>query len=224
MPSRTPADSNNLIPKLYTYFLSTCAFRMRIILNLKHIPYRKKFVDLANQEQKNSHMFPFRLIPALKIDGQVFNETMAIAQYLEDTRPDPSLLPKNPIDKARVLQICEQVNANIQPLQNLRVKNRLKEHDRLFNTNEWSKYWNEEGFRGLELVLDDYAGDYCFGDSITLADAWVFAQAYNATTRFKVDLKQFPKISEIHDKLLLNEDFVDALPINQEDYVDLTKN
>jgi maleylacetoacetate isomerase len=113
---------------------------------------------------------------------------MAIAQYLEDTRPDPPLLPQDPLAKCKVLQICHQVNANIQPLQNLRVKKKLLEiSDGKIDVNEWSKHWNEIGFEGLETILRETSGKFCYGDTVTMADAWVFAQAYNARTRFGVD-------------------------------------
>ena len=122
----TNSSKNPLVPKLFGYWISTCSFRIRIILNLKQISYELETVNLIESEHLSSKFsFPVKLIPTLSIDGHLFSESMSIALYLEDTRPDPILLPKNSVDKAHVLQICEHFNANIQPLQNLRVRKYL---------------------------------------------------------------------------------------------------
>ncbi|RKP08106.1 glutathione S-transferase [Thamnocephalis sphaerospora] len=139
---------------------------------------------------------PNQLMPTLIIDGHTLTQSSAILEYLEEARPQTPLLPKNPADRAKVRAICAIIGCDIQPVQNLRVLNRVGEEGK----NEWGHHWVTIGFTALEKELTKTAGKYCFGDQITMADIYLAPQVYNAT-RFGVDVSKFPTIARIDSNL-----------------------
>ncbi|GAB1601205.1 maleylacetoacetate isomerase-like [Argonauta hians] len=201
---------------LYSYWRSSCSWRVRIALALKKIPYEYKAVHLVKDGGKQhsdeyKKMNPMEQVPSLVIDGITLTQSMAIMEYLNDTRPEPPLLPKCPAKKAMVREICECIVSGIQPLQNLSVLQKVGD-----TKMEWGHYWIERNFHALETLLKQSAGKYCVGDDITMADLCLVPQVYNSE-RFKVDLGPFPNINRINKALLELEIFQISHPSNQVD-------
>jgi maleylacetoacetate isomerase len=206
---------------LFSYFRSTCSWRVRTILNLKQIPYQIVPVNLLKGEQRDpeyTKLNPNGAVPTLFVDGKFLGESMAIAEFLEERFKDAplKLLPDDLFLRAKVRQICETVNAGLQPLQNLKVLLHVEGHlhgDKI----EWAKKWNEEGLRTLDNILKESAGKHAVGDSITLADIFVFPQFTNAVNRFGIKPEDFPHVARVAEAVKENEAFVRALPQNQPD-------
>lgn len=202
---------------LYSYWRSSCSWRVRIALALKKIDYEYKAVHLvknggeqylSSYKEKN----PMAQVPTLEIDGIILTQSMAILEYLNDTRPEPPILPKCPLKKAIVREICECIVSGIQPLQNLAVLQKVGE-----NKIEWGHYWIEKNFHALELMLSRSSGKYCVGNDVTMADMCLVPQVYNAVERFKVDLVPFPNIRRINENLSTVEAFKVSHPCIQPD-------
>lgn len=145
-----------------------------------------KYVDLidlakpATSDNNNNYQLnPMKYIPALLIDGHTLIESMAIMQYIEETRTQPPLLPQDSLERAKVRAICEIIVSGIQPLQNIGVLNHmgsyLGEKEK-----QWSKFWINKGLAAIEKLLAESAGEYCVGDEITLADCCLVPQVFNA--------------------------------------------
>lgn len=203
-------------PLLYSFWRSSCSYRVRIALSLKGIEYDVKSINLLKREGEKSDfrkINPTGYIPTLKIDDHTLFESMAILHYLEETRPDPPLLPSNPDKRAKVRAICEIINAGIQPLQNIGVVNNFVQEKQ----EEWAQKWINRGFESLETILQDTAGKYTFGDHITMADCFLVPQVYNAR-RFQVDLCPYPHILEIDRTLGSHPAFRAAHPSTQPEH------
>ncbi|XP_053234531.1 maleylacetoacetate isomerase isoform X2 [Podarcis raffonei] len=203
-------------PVLYTYFRSSCTWRVRIALALKGIAYDSAPVNLVKDGgQQLTPEFqavnPMQQVPALKIDGITLSQSVAIIEYLEETRPKPSLLPQDPKKRAQVRMISEHIASGIQPLQNLTVLEQFGEKKQ-----EWAKNCISRGFKALEQILRETAGRYCVGDEVTMADLCLVPQVFNAG-RFKVDLTPFPTINRINKALLELEAFQTSHPSRQPD-------
>jgi len=194
-------------PRLHNFWRSGASWRVRIALHWKKIDYEYIAVNLTKGEQKEEKYAsknPSMLVPALEIDGHTLTESIAIIEYLDETRPDHPLLPKNPYERAKVRQISETIASGIQPLQNLKVLNYIGEKKM-----EWAKHWVTSGFESLEKILHETSGKYCFGDSITMADCCLVPQVYSAN-RFGVDMSKFPIIARVHKELTLVPEFISA--------------
>jgi maleylacetoacetate isomerase len=160
-------------------------------LNFKQIPHVIKPVDLkglAVPGETNQHAYqanPMRYLPALKIDGHTLIESMAIMEYLEETRPEYPLLPQDPYKRAKVREICEVIISGIQPLQNIGVLNHMGD---FMGSKEkaWSQHWINRGFKALEKLLSSSSGMYCIGDEVTIADCCLVPQVYNARRYFQI--------------------------------------
>lgn len=205
--------------KLYTYFRSSAAYRVRIALNLKNLSHEMVPVNLLKSEQSAEQYLgknPQGLLPALETEQGVLSQSMAILEWLEEQYTDVNLLPGNAWEKAQIRNFCYAIACDIHPIDNLRVlkylANNLSATDEQKNT--WYKHWVVEGFLKLEQLLDD--GQFCFGNTPTLADACLVPQVFNAL-RFKVDMSQFPKISKIYEHCNTLKAFTDAAPENQID-------
>lgn len=209
--------------KLYGYWRSSAAYRVRIALNHKNIPFEHHSVHLVKKEQHSiayQQVNPNRLVPTL-VDGDFrLNQSLAILDYLESLYPEPALLPKDAKDRADVLALATDIACDIHPLNNLRVLQYLSEDLSVTDQqkSDWYAHWIAEGFAGFEAKLQKTAGKYCFGDTVTWADACLVPQVYNAR-RFKVDLEPFPAIRRVDDACNQLAAFIDALPENQEDAV-----
>jgi len=203
---------------LYSYWRSSSAWRVRNVLSIKGIKYEYKAVNLLEGNQKKDEYAknnPMKHVPTLIVDGQSIGESVAIMEYLEETNPNPPLLPKDPIQRAKTRQIVEVIVGDIQPLQNLRTMQKVSSYvpaEKVDETkSQWANYWITFGFEGIEKILSQTAGKYCVGDSITLADCVLVPQVYNAH-RYKVDMAKFPIISRINSDLLQLESFKAAIP------------
>jgi maleylacetoacetate isomerase len=211
--------------KLYDYFRSSAAYRVRIALNLKGIePDERTFVHLRMGNQRAQDYLalnPQGLVPALAIDdGRVLTQSLAIVEYLDEIRPQPPLLPSEPAARARVRAIALQIACDIHPLNNLRVLNYLigtmgvtKEQK-----DGWYKYWIDVGFEALERTLsrDPATGRYCHGDQPTLADVCLVPQIANAR-RFAIDMSPYPTLTRIESACNALQPFAAAAPARQPD-------
>uniref|UniRef100_A0A8I3W832 maleylacetoacetate isomerase n=1 Tax=Callithrix jacchus TaxID=9483 RepID=A0A8I3W832_CALJA len=177
-------------PVLYSYFRSSCSWRVRIALALKGIDFE---------------MVPVNLIK----DG---GQQLAIIEYLEETRPTPRLLPQDPKKRASVRMISDLIASGIQPLQNLSILKKVGEETKL----TWAQNAITSGFNALEQILQSTAGKYCVGDEVTMADLCLVPQVANAE-RFKVDFTPYPTISCINKRLLALEAFQLSHPCRQPD-------
>lgn len=182
---------------------------------MKGIEYEYKAVHLVKGEQLADDykaMNPQALIPTLLIDGQKLTQSLSIIEYLEETRPNPSLLPKDPFKRSQARTLALIIGADIQPVQNLRVLKVVGDERKM----EWGKNVIQSGFEALEKALQASAGKYCVGDSVTLPDLFLVPQVYNAN-RFKVDMSRFPTISRINEELSKLDSFIKSHPSNQPD-------
>lgn len=211
--------------ELYTYFRSSAAYRVRIALNLKGLKADYHYVHLVKdggQQHKPEYLAlnPQGLVPALVDHGQVLTQSLAIIEYLEETHPQPSLLPKDPLGRARVRALAQVVACDIHPLNNSRLLKYLERELHADETarNTWYRYWVVEGFTALEKLLagNSRTGKFCHGDQPTLADICLVPQVFNAK-RFEIDLAPFPTIRRIHDHCLMLKAFTDATPEKQAD-------
>ncbi|XP_062901834.1 maleylacetoacetate isomerase isoform X1 [Mobula hypostoma] len=204
-------------PVLYSYFRSSCSWRVRIALAFKGIAYEQVAVNLVKdggQQYADSFkkLNPMKQVPALSIDGIVLSQSMAIIHYLEETRPNPRLLPADPKKRAQVRMISDLITSGIQPLQNLGVLQRVGEEKKL----DWARHFIINGLQALECLLQQVSGRYCVGDEVTMADLCLVPQVYNAV-RYKVDMAPFPTISKINKSLLELEPFKVSHPSCQPD-------
>jgi maleylpyruvate isomerase len=209
--------------RLYTYFRSSAAFRTRIALNLKGIETEYSFVRLLEDEQhaqSYSRLNPQELIPTLVHDGCSIGQSLAIIEYLDEIKPEPPFLPKEPLARARIRQIAYAIACDIHPLNNLRVLNDLRTS---FGCGEdavaaWQRHWITLGFDALEALLStsDETGRFCHGDTPTLADICLVPQMANAR-RIKMDPAAWPTLHRIEQTALALPAFEKALPQNQPD-------
>lgn len=212
---------------LHSYWRSSAAYRVRIALNLKGMAWQHRGVSLiADGGQHNTKQFaalnPQKLLPVLEIDGLTLTQSLAIIDYLEETRPEPALLPEDPVARARVRSLAQAIACDIHPVNNLRVLNYLSERIAIKPEikSEWYRHWISEGFRAIETILtrDGESGTFCHGKRAGLADICLIPQVYNAQ-RFEVDLAVFPTIQRIYETCLSESAFAQAAPENQPDAV-----
>ena len=211
--------------KLYNYFRSSASFRVRIALALKGLDYEYASVHLVKGggEQFAAEfraMNPAALVPVLDDDGIVVTQSLAIIEYLDETRPQPPLLPSDAAGRARVRAIALAIACEIHPLNNLRVLGYLSKtlsvSDEQRNT--WYRHWVETGLATVEAVLagDAHTGLCCHGDTPTLADICLVPQIFNAQ-RFKARLDHVPTVMRIHEHCLTLPAFAKAVPALQPD-------
>jgi maleylacetoacetate isomerase len=211
--------------KLYTYFRSSAAFRTRIALNIKGIAYESASIEMrapasAHRAPEFLAINPQGLVPALEHDGATIAQSLAIIEYLNETHPDPPLLPASPVDRAHVRALALAVACDMHPLNNLRVLNYLRAPLALNEdtVNAWYHHWIGAGFTGLEENARRTTGDghHMFGTTVTLADIFIVPQMYNAR-RFKCDLEPYPTLRRICTHLESLPAFAKAAPEMQPD-------
>jgi maleylacetoacetate isomerase len=212
--------------KLYSYFRSSASYRVRIALNLKGLPVDLIPVHLVKGggEQFSAEyrkLNPDALVPSLQLsDGDVLTQSLAIIEYLEEVYPLPALLPPDPKDRAWVRSIGLSIACDIHPIDNLRVLRYLQnemgvsEEDK----NRWYRHWVEQGLASVERVLaqDARVGQFCFGDTPSLADCILVPQVANGQ-RMQCDLSSMPTILRINEACLKLPAFVNASPAHQPD-------
>jgi maleylacetoacetate isomerase len=211
--------------KLYTYFRSSAAYRVRIAVNLKEVPCEFVSVDIragTNEHRRPEFLSinPQGLVPALATDEGTVGQSLAIVEYLDEVYPNPPLLPRSPVERARVRAMALAVSCDMHPLNNLRVLSYLRsplEHDEA-TVNAWYRHWIAAGFNGLEQEARRATGDgrHMFGSSVTLADVYIVPQMYNAR-RFKCDLEPYPTLRGICTHLETLPAFAKAAPEAQPD-------
>ncbi|MDT3687269.1 MAG: maleylacetoacetate isomerase [Pseudorhodoplanes sp.] len=207
--------------KLYTYFRSSAAYRVRIALNLKDITYEGVSVHLTKdggQHKKPDYrtINPQMRVPALELSsGEKLIQSLAIIEYLDEVFPDPALLPRDAIERAHVRAVAQIIACDIHPLNNLVSLQYLRKlgHDDA-TVNEWYASWILSGFEAIERLLKP--GPYAFGSHVTLADICLVPQVFNAR-RFKVPLDRFPKILAVDAACAKLPAFDKARPENQFD-------
>lgn len=212
--------------KLYSYFRSSASYRVRIALNVKNLPYEYVPVHLVRDggEQLKPAYRQINqdgIVPTLIDDEEhVIQQSLAIIEYLEETHPEPPLLPKHPADRAHVRSLALQVACEIHAVDNLRVLKYLKQ---TVGTDDaakdaWYRHWIESGFETLErrLASDARTGKLCYGDTPTVADLCLIPQVFNAN-RFNIDTARYPTIQRINDYATTLDAFAKAAPGVQPD-------
>ncbi len=208
--------------KLYSYFRSSAAYRARIALNLKRLSYDTVPVHLVkdgghNRRPEFRAINPQMRVPALVAPGgEILIQSLAIIEYLDETHPEPPLLPKEPIARAKVRGLAQLIACDVHPLNNSGTLRYLK--DRMGQeqsaVDAWYHHWVREGFAAIEALIEP--GPYACGKGVTLADICLVPQVYNAR-RLKVPLEQFPKIVSVEAACLALPAFDRARPENQPD-------
>jgi maleylacetoacetate isomerase len=209
--------------KLYGYFRSSAAFRVRIALNLKKLDYEDAFIHLRRGDQANPEFLgvnPQGLVPALEVDGQMLTQSLPIIEYLDETHPEPPLLPRDAAGRARVRALAAIVACDIHPLNNLRVLRYLHRplgHDQSA-VEIWYNHWIDSGFRALERLLAGDSGTlaFCHGGQPGLADIALVPQVVNAE-RYRLDLAPYPTIARIFETCMKLDAFAAAHPEQQPD-------
>jgi maleylpyruvate isomerase len=210
---------------LYSYFRSSAAFRVRIALNLKGVAPDYRFVHLLKDGGRQhgadyASLNPQELVPTLVREGHAISQSLAILEYLDETKPDPPLLPHDALGRARARQIAYAIACDIHPLNNLRVQNYLREtlgHSRQ-DAATWTAHWIDLGFGALEVMLANSpdTGRFCHGDTPTIADICLIPQIANAR-RIHMNLDSYPSLTRIEATAYELAAFADARPENQPD-------
>ena len=206
---------------LHSAWRATAPYRVRIGLALKGVEYDYVAVDLLAGEQREPAyraVNPQGLVPAVDLgDGHILTQSLAILEWLEETRPQPPILPRSALDRAIVRAMANIVACDIHPLNNTRVGRKLKDLG-LDDTavSAWIAGWITEGFDALEPMVARHAGMFAFGDSPTIADCCIVPQVYSAN-RFNVDMAAWPAISSVAERTAMHPAFAAAHPSRQPD-------
>jgi maleylacetoacetate isomerase len=205
---------------LHDYYRSSAAYRVRIALNVKGVEYQRHPVNLAEGEQKDPAyraLNPQGFVPMLEIDDHRLTQSLAIIDYLDATRPEPPLMPRDPADAAQVRAMALAVACDIHPLNNLRVLKYLSHElgQPQEARDEWYRHWVTEGLEALEVMARTSAGDFLLGDTVSLADICLIPQLYNAR-RFSVTVANFPTLRRVDENANALGPFAAAHPDRQE--------
>jgi len=209
---------------LHGYYRSSTSYRVRIALNLKGLEWRHAGVDLLAGEDRSADYLavnPQGLLPTLELaDGRYLSQSMAILEYLDEAHPEPSLLPAEPLARARVRSLALQIACDIHPLNNLRALKYLRSEFGQGDAavNAWYRHWVAIEFEALErrLVADPATGSCCHGDAVSQADVCLVPQVYNAE-RFAVDMAAYPTLARIAAHCRALPAFTAAAPERQPD-------
>jgi maleylacetoacetate isomerase len=208
--------------KLYTYFRSSAAFRVRIALNLKGLAYEPVFVHLAKGEHRAAayaKVNPQALLPTLELDdGTRLTQSLAIIEYLDEKHTQKPLVPKDAQQRARVRSLSYLIASEIHPLNNLRVLQHLKRalSQSEDQVNAWYRHWIADGLAKLEAELASSKGRFCHGDTPTMADCCLVPQIFNAK-RYQSDLAPYPETMRVFEACMHLEAFDRAQPSKQPD-------
>lgn len=209
--------------ELYNFFRSGTSHRLRIALNLKGLTYEYVPVNLRSEQHFGAEykaLNPQGLVPTLLVDGCVMTQSPAIIEWLEERHPDPALLPSDPDARARVRALAAIVGCDIHPVNNRRILESLRHEFKADETavNRWCATWITHGFDAIEALLaaDPQPGEFCFGDTPTLADVYLVPQVESAR-RFKVDIARWQRIQRIDETCGKLDAFRKAAPAAQPD-------
>ena len=213
--------------KLYSYWRSSAAYRVRIALNLKALKYELMPTHLIHNGGEHRlpdylALNPQGLVPTLEHNGNVVSQSLAIIAYLDEIFPTPSLLPTDAANRATVRSIAQLIACEVHPLNNLRVLKYLRQELKQDEVavDGWYRHWVAIGFEALEKFINNTNdSQYCHGSSVTLADVCLVPQMFNAR-RFGCDLTPYPKLVGIVERLERLEAFAKAAPQNQPDAED----
>jgi maleylpyruvate isomerase len=210
--------------RLHDYFRSGTSHRVRIALNLKGVNVERAFVNLAKHAHKESSYLalnPQGFAPALEVEGHSLTQSPAILEWLEETYPDPPLLPRDPIARAKVRAMAALVACDVHPLNNMRVLARLRD---AYGQDEaaikaWAVTWIEAGFSALEELIADAPrnGPWCWGAAPTLADCTIVPQVYAAISRYGYDIPRHPNVARVYEAAATHPAFLAAHPTAQPD-------
>lgn len=209
--------------ELWSYYRSGTSHRVRIALNVKGLDWQHKELNLLQRQHQAApyqQINPQGLAPTLIIDGKPLTQSPAILEFLEETWPEPALLPKDLFERAQARAMAMIIGCDIHPINNLRVLNEVK---RLTATDgppiKWIHNWLSSGFAALESLLannPNRSSDFCFGTKPSLVECYLIPQVY-AAKRFQLDMKPYPVISQIDDACAELAAFIAAHPDNQPD-------
>ena len=210
---------------VYDYFRSSAAFRLRIALNLKGITPERRYIHLANNAHRTAEyraVNPQGLVPyMIDDDGFELSQSLAIIEYLDETHPEPPLLPTSAKDRAFARSIAQIIACDIHPVNNKRILDKLTDDFQASDATKtrWYCGWINEGFVALEKVLErrNVQSAFCVGDTPTIADICLVPQLANAN-RFKCALDAFPKIVGVYQHAMKLSAFHDAQPSKQPDF------
>ena len=207
--------------KLYTFFRSSAAFRVRIALNLKGLSYEPVLISLPGGDQFGASytaVNPQARVPTLIADGKTLYQSMAIMEWLDETQPNPPLLPKDAFGRARARGLANVVACDIHPLNNLAVLKFLRDLKVSKEDVEgtWYLHWIKVGFDAFEEMLkrDRPPGRFCHGDAPGIADICLVPQVFNAQ-RYKADLKPYPALMKVFEECMKIDAFDRAQPMKQ---------
>lgn len=206
---------------LYNYFRSSTSYRTRIALYHKGLNFEYKPVSLLKGEQHSAEyrkMNPVGGVPTLVHDGKIIPDSYAIIEYLEETFPQHPLLPKDPYIRARIREVCQIITAFMHPMGNLKLQQYLeaKAGYQQPQKEEWVQHWTMQGLASLEITLKEFAGQYCFGDNVTMADLFLIPQIVTCK-RFHVDTSKYPLLMRIYENCVALPAFEKAHPFRQID-------
>jgi maleylacetoacetate isomerase len=209
--------------KLYTYFRSSAAFRVRIAMNLKGLAYEPSYVHLPRGEHRAAAygaINPQALVPTLDDGGELLTQSLAIIEYLEETHPDVPLLPGDALGRARVRSLAMLIACEIHPVNNLRILQHLKralgQNDE--QVNAWYRHWIADGLAKFEadLAKAKATGRFCHGDAPTMVDCCLVPQIFNAQ-RYQCDLTAYPSTMRVFAECMKLDAFDRAQPSKQPD-------
>jgi maleylacetoacetate isomerase len=211
--------------KLYTFFRSSAAFRVRIAMNCKGLAYEPVGVSLAKAEHQQPGYKAVNaqgLVPTLEDGGRLLSQSLAIIEYLDEAHGGPRLLPADPIDRHYVRAFSQIIACEIHPLNNLRTLKHIRKAYALdeAGVNAWYRHWIAEGFAMMENFLgrEKRHGKHCFRDQVTMADCCLVPQVFNAQ-RYECDLTPYPTVMRLHEACMKLDAFVRATPAQQPDAV-----
>jgi maleylpyruvate isomerase len=202
--------------ELYNYFRSSASYRVRIALALKGLDYDYKVVQLQKNEQFNESyaaVSASRLVPLLKDGEHVVTQSLAIIEYLEETHPEPPLLPADPVGRARVRTLSLDIACEIHPLDNLRVLRYLVRDLKVSDDdkNRWYRHWVETGLETVERQLAAAPSRFCHGERPTMADCVLVPQIFNAQ-RFECRLDHVPNVMRVFGECMTLDAFENTRP------------
>ncbi len=209
---------------LYNYFRSSTSYRVRIALELKNLEYTYKPVHLLNNGgEQNSEFYrqlnPVGGVPTLVHNDKTISQSFAIIEYLDEVFANSvSLFTNDSFEKAKIRQVCETINADIHPLQNLKVMTYLEKQLHASDEQKklWLNKWITSGLSAVEKIIKPYAGLYCFGNSVSAADLFLVPQLFSSI-RFGVDISEFKILNQINENCMQLDAFKKAHPFRQID-------